>query len=80
MASEDDGDPCRREYKRMIYGFLVLVFSLLSLKFIKLEWFGGNDILLYVTITIISLIGIGATFPIAKYYLCLISYNKTDSL
>lgn len=79
MPRISDRTPCSCEYKRMIFGLIVLATAAIFLRFIKEEWFGGNQYLFYLSLAVIGAAMIASSFTIAFYYQCLTSYNKTGN-
>lgn len=77
MAGAHGETPCRREYRTMIFALIIIAIDLIFLKIVKRDWF-ENQYIFYAILAAVVVVGIGASFQIARYYQCLISYNKSE--
>ena len=71
-----DGDPCRCEFRRMMWGLAAGLLSLIGVSLIRHEWVSEH---LYLTLAVVAvgcIITTGSGFGVGFYYQCLTSQNK----
>lgn len=71
-----DDDPCRCEFRRMMWGLAAGLLSLIGVSSIRHEWVSEHLYLTLAVGAVACIIGTGSGFGDAIYYQCLMSQNK----
>jgi hypothetical protein len=71
-----DDDPCRCEFRRMMWGLAAGVLALIGLSLIRHEWVSKHLYLALAVAGVACIIGTASGFGVAFYYQCLVLQNK----